>query len=109
MTTNEIKEKVQNVLENEKYKENIQKISGRFKDQKEKPIDRAIWWIEWVLRNPDADYLTSPILRLGLFVGNAYDLIAFVTFVMILILYLSGKIVLILCQSRRKTDHVKSD
>lgn len=109
MTTNEIKEKLQNILENGKYKENVKKISKRFRDQKEKPIDRAIWWINWVLRNPNADYLKSPMLRLGFFVGNAYDLIAFVTFVIILILYIFVKIFLICCYLKQKTEHMKVD
>lgn len=108
-TTKEIKEKLQKILENETYKENVKKISKQFKDQKEKPIDRAIWWMEWVLRNPDANYLKSPMLQLGLFVGNAYDLIAFVAFVIMLILYFIVKVLLILCYLERKTEHVKVD
>lgn len=109
LTTTEIKEKLQKILENETYKDNVKKISKQFKDQKEKPIDRAIWWMEWVLRNPDANYLKSPMLQLGLFVGNAYDLIAFVAFVIMLILYFIVKLLLTLCHLKRKSYHVKVD
>lgn len=67
------------VLEDPSYALNAQKISARFKDQKEKPLDRAIWWIEWLIRNPNCEYLKSPVLRLGFVLGNAYDIIAFIS------------------------------
>lgn len=79
MTTQIIKEKLQKLLEDPKYMENAKKMSQRFRDQKELPLDRAVWWIEWVLRNPDCDYLKSPVLRLGFFAGNSFDVIAIIS------------------------------
>lgn len=79
MTTELIKEKLQKVLEDPKYTENAKKLSVRFRDQKEKPLDRAIWWIEFLLRNPNADHMKSPVLRLGFFSGNSFDIIVFIT------------------------------
>lgn len=88
MTTETIKDKLQKILEDPKYEKNAKMISARFRDQKEKPLDRAIWWIEWLIRNPNADFIKSPVLPLGFIVGNSYDIIAIVSIVLILILFL---------------------
>ncbi|XP_031617544.1 UDP-glucuronosyltransferase 2B7-like [Contarinia nasturtii] len=80
----DLKTTILKVLEDPSYAMNMQKVSARFKDQKEKPLDRAIWWIEWLLRNPNCGYLKSPLFGLGLIAGNSYDIIAFITLFVIL-------------------------
>lgn len=110
LDVNEVKETLLNVLQNPSYTSNAKKWSARFQDQKEKPLDRAIWWIEWLLRNPNCDYLKSPILQLGVFAGNTYDVIAFIILIIIfstIILlkpfcYLSRK-----CNGNRIVHHEK--
>lgn len=86
LTKSEIHEKLQKVLESSKYADNIKRVSTHFKDQKEKPLERAVWWIEWVLRNPDCDYLKSPVLRLGNITGSSFDLVAVSAVVLLLTL-----------------------
>lgn len=82
MTTEIVKEKLKSILENPKYSENVKKLSAQFRDQKESPLDRAVWWVEWLLRNPNADeFLKSPVLRLGFVVGNSYDIIAVISII----------------------------
>lgn len=87
------------VLEDSSYEDNAKKWSARYRDQKEKPLDRAIWWIEWLMRNPNCDYLKSPVLRLGFIAGNSYDIIAIVVFVIALSMIVLFK--LICCITRR--------
>lgn len=94
MTTEIIIEKLHKILEDPKYIENARKLSARFKDQKEKPLDRAIWHIEWLLRNPNADFLKSPVLRLGFIRGNSFDMIAIVTIILVVILCFVAKLIL---------------
>lgn len=96
MTTEIVKEKLQLILEDPKYTKNMAELSIRFRDQKEKPLDRAIWWIEWVLRNPNAmEFLKSPVLRLGLIVGNFYDVIFIIAFIACVVLYCVAKILIL--------------
>lgn len=91
MTTEIIKEKLHKILDDPKYKKNAEELSTRFRDQKEKPLDRAIWWIEWALRNPNANFLKSPVLRLGFITGNSFDVIATITIILFVILYFVTK------------------
>lgn len=92
MTTEIVTEKLKLVLEDPKYAKNMTELSIRFRDQKEKPLDRAIWWVEWVLRNPNAvEFLKSPVLRLGLIVGNFYDVIFVISIIICVVLYCMAK------------------
>lgn len=103
MTTEIIKDKLKLILENPKYAANMAKLSTQFRDQKEKPLDRAIWWIEWVLRNPNAvDFLKSPVLRFGFIVGNFYDVIFILSIVICVILYFVAKILILYVQLLNK-------
>lgn len=40
------------MMSSPKYKEKIQIYSKAFRDQKETPLERAVWWIEWSMRHP---------------------------------------------------------
>lgn len=93
LTKKEIRKKLFQVLEDPKYAANAKKLSAHFKDQKELPLNRAVWWIEWVLRNPNADYMKSPVLRIGYIVGNSLDLIAFITLALVAILIIGYKVI----------------
>lgn len=94
MTTEIIKEKLYKILNDPKYTKNAKELSVRFRDQKEKPLDRAIWWIEWLLRYPNADFLKSPVLRLGFISGNSFDVIAIITIILIIILSFLAKLLI---------------
>lgn len=96
MTTEIVTEKLKLILENPKYAINMAKLSNQFRDQKEKPLDRAIWWIEWVLRNPNAvEFLKSPVIRFGFIAGNFYDVIFIISIVICVALYCVAKILIL--------------
>lgn len=107
MTTKTIKEKLLKVLEDPKYAENVKKLSTRFKDQKEHPLERAVWWVEWLMRNPNAnEVLKSPVLRLGIFSGNSFDLIVLITLSVLAILLVLTKLLFsYTCQLAQDTTH----
>lgn len=114
MTTEIVTEKLYKILEDPKYTENIKKLSARFRDQKEKPLHRAVWWIEWLLRNPNADFLKSPVLRLGFIRGNSFDVIAVVTIILLVIILLVTKLIFScihqVCEERnRVANHLKAE
>lgn len=73
------------------YAKKISAMSRGFRDQKEKPLDRAMWWIEWVIRNPNSNYMKSPVLKQGIIAGNCYDIIALVAFIIFLICFVIFK------------------
>ncbi|XP_050533047.1 UDP-glycosyltransferase UGT4-like isoform X2 [Daktulosphaira vitifoliae] len=53
------------VLENPKFKENSIRQSSLYKDQEMKPIDRAVYWVEYVIRHKGASHLKSKSVELN--------------------------------------------
>lgn len=86
LSVESIKAALIEALENPKYFQNAQRRSRLFRDQPEKPIDRAIFWIEWVMRHTDEySVIQLPIADLGVFVSHSYDVIGFLFTVFLLI------------------------
>lgn len=81
LSYNNTKETLRRVLEDPKYTINVKRLSALVRDQKENPLDRAVWWIEWLLRHPNIDNLESPVQKLGYIAGNSLDVIAFATII----------------------------
>lgn len=83
---------LENVLESPEYSTNAKRLQNLVFDQHEKPLDRAIWWIEWVLRNPYESNLQSPVIGLGYMVGNSIDVIGFSAIICIILIYAAYKL-----------------
>lgn len=85
---------IKHARENEVLRSSMERFSKSFRDQPETPMERAVWWTEWLMRNPDsATYLRSPALDLNVFQRQAIDIIAFLTAVVLISMCLSFKII----------------
>lgn len=85
---------IKHARENELLRTNMDSFSKSFRDQPETPMERAVWWTEWLLRNPDsASYLRNPAIELNVFQRQAMDIIAFLTAVALMIVYLGFRII----------------
>lgn len=78
LTAELVETALRRVLENGDYQANMDRRSARFRDQPEHPLERAVWWVEYVMRDPSAQHLRSPVRQLGPFVANLYDMHAIV-------------------------------
>lgn len=87
INTTTLHDKLIEMLSNPMYKENIRTMSHRFKDQKERPLDRAVWWIEWALRNPNADLLNRS-KNLNFLQIQSIDVIGVLTVVALTLLWM---------------------
>lgn len=94
----ETKDTLRKLLEDPKYMTNIKKVSATVRDYRESPLHHAIWWIEWLLRNSDSNYLTSSVNDLGYIVANSLDVIAFTTVLIILCFIILFKLVFLVCK-----------
>lgn len=75
------------MLTKSKYQERIKLASAAFRDQKETPMERALWWIDWVIRNPDADYFKNLDQKLNFLEVESVDVIAILTVAVFLSVY----------------------
>lgn len=94
---------IQEIMTDKSYRENMALLSKVFRDEREHPLERAIWWVEWVLRNPNSRHLQSNAINLHWFVKYSLDVIVpIVAFVVLLFSYI---VKVLLC---RKPMHKKS-
>ncbi|XP_075985931.1 UDP-glycosyltransferase UGT5-like [Anticarsia gemmatalis] len=56
---------INQVIGDESYRRNIIKLRDLMTDQPMKPMERAIWWIEYVLRHGGAKHLRSPAANIS--------------------------------------------
>ncbi|KAG4075278.1 hypothetical protein HA402_003069 [Bradysia odoriphaga] len=78
--------KLNNLLTQPKYRESVKLASATFRDQKETPLERALWWVDWVIRNPKINHFRSEH-ELNFLQVESFDVIAFVTTVLLVIVF----------------------
>ncbi|XP_055626412.1 UDP-glucosyltransferase 2-like [Toxorhynchites rutilus septentrionalis] len=93
VTTDQIVRTVRKVLEESSYRMRMREKSSLFRDQPEKPLDRALWWIDWALRHPSVDTVQSPTLRLGVWISELYDVKLFIVIACVTMVLLVGAVV----------------
>ena len=60
MTAEELQKAVEKVLDRPVYTENVVKYGKLLMDQISQPLDRAVWHIEYLVRNPELVEYTRP-------------------------------------------------
>ncbi|KAI5089143.1 UDP glucuronosyltransferase 2 family, polypeptide A1 precursor [Silurus meridionalis] len=91
MQTEDLKQALVDVINNPFYKENIMRLSQIHHDQPMKPLDQAIFWIEYVMRNKGAMHLRVEAHNLMWFQQHSLDVIAFLLSVIALVVYIFVK------------------
>ncbi|XP_062550537.1 UDP-glucuronosyltransferase 2B20-like [Armigeres subalbatus] len=105
----ELVDAIKEVMENGRYRENMSELSKLFRDQKETPLERAVWWVEWVLRNPTTKVLQSNAVRLSWFVKYSFDVIVPLLLAVFMVLSISAKVVKNMLHSKRTHNKVKGE
>lgn len=67
---------IRKVIHDPKYKREVKRRQFLLKDQKETPLDRAIYWTEYVLRHKGAYHLQSPAKDLNVLQYYLVDVIS---------------------------------
>ncbi|XP_050509643.1 UDP-glycosyltransferase UGT5-like isoform X2 [Diabrotica virgifera virgifera] len=104
---------IYDVLNNPEYRKNIQKLSRIVRDQKETPLERSIFWIEYAMRHNGTHHLNPESRDLSLFVQSSLDVqlsllfIAFIFLVVTIIVPFNFKEMLFSYQGK-KTYKIKS-
>jgi glucuronosyltransferase len=79
---------IQKILTDGTYGDNVRKTSQLMRDQNERPLDRAVYWIEYVLRHRGAQHLHSPSRQMFLYERSLIDVALFLMLVCIAGVYL---------------------
>lgn len=72
-----------------RYKENAKKYKAILQDQPLKGVDKAIWWIEYVIRHKGTEHLRSPAADMTLYEYFMLDVILFLFSIFVMLSYLT--------------------
>lgn len=99
------KNSILSVTENSKFKKNALKVSKLFRDKPQKPLELAVWWVEYVIRNPSLEHLKSPTLKMNLLAMKSYDALLVSIAIFFILVYLIYKFLKkILRSNKRKIE-----
>ncbi|GAB0090001.1 hypothetical protein DMENIID0001_046320 [Sergentomyia squamirostris] len=76
-TTEEVKDLILKMMTNPKYSITAGTRSRLLRDQPQLPLETALWWIDFVLRNQNLDFLQSKSKGIDVLVLHSVDVIAF--------------------------------
>lgn len=114
MRAEDLRNAIKKVLSDSIYTKNAQMRSKLLKDRPMKPLDIAIWWIEYILRHPKPEHLKSPVISLGYMRANNIDVLIFIGIIIFFIAFfmyvIIRKVISFLVSGRnqkRKNDKLK--
>ncbi|KAL4713974.1 hypothetical protein ACJJTC_005605 [Scirpophaga incertulas] len=79
---------VNEILTNELFRMKAKEISRIFKDRPMTPLDTAIYWIEYVIRNKGAVYMKNPALDMSWIEYFMIDICGLVLLIVVMLYYL---------------------
>ncbi|KAG1971175.1 UDP glucuronosyltransferase 5 family, polypeptide G2 [Pimephales promelas] len=85
-TSEEFLEALSDILENPTYRQNMQKLSSLHRNQPLHPLDKAVYWIEFVLRNKGARHLHAEANNMSMYSYYCLDVAAVVLLMLLVTL-----------------------
>ncbi|KAG6439759.1 UDP-glycosyltransferase, partial [Manduca sexta] len=86
LTSEQLYNAIKEVIDDSKYKREVKYRQVLLRDQKESPLDRAVYWTEYVIRHKGAYHLQSPAKDLNFFQYYLLD-VALVFFITLITMY----------------------
>ncbi|XP_012579482.1 PREDICTED: UDP-glucuronosyltransferase 2B17-like isoform X4 [Condylura cristata] len=109
MSSTDLLNALKKVLNDPSYKENVMKLSRIHHDQPMKPLDRAVSWIEFVMRNKGAKHLRPASHDLSWAQLHSLDVIGFLLACVVTAVYVITKCCLFCCWKVVKTRKDKKE
>nr|XP_020139851.1 UDP-glucuronosyltransferase 2B31-like isoform X2 [Microcebus murinus] len=98
MSSADLLSALKTVINDPSYKRNIMKLSRIHHDQPMKPLDRAVFWIEFVMRHKGAKHLRVAAHDLPWFQYHSLDVIGFLLACMAAAIFIITKCCMFFCQ-----------
>uniref|UniRef100_UPI0037E93983 UDP-glucuronosyltransferase 2C1-like n=1 Tax=Semicossyphus pulcher TaxID=241346 RepID=UPI0037E93983 len=101
---NSFEQGLNEVLHQDSYRQNIQRMSRLHRDQPMAPMDQAVFWIEYVIRHKGAPHLRTEAYKMPWYSYYCLDvLLVLLTAATLLLLSTFAVLRFLCCRSRRKT------
>ena len=106
LTAEALKTAIIESMESREMQEALERVHSLYTDREMKPVDRAVWWIEYVCRNQGADILRSIGDNVPFYQYHHLDIVLFVVsivLVLVSILVFTCKLCWRCCCRNKKT------
>uniref|UniRef100_A0A336MPG0 CSON014874 protein n=1 Tax=Culicoides sonorensis TaxID=179676 RepID=A0A336MPG0_CULSO len=100
LTEETFSETLNDMLTNQKYRDNIKKFSDKYKDRIASALDTAVFWVEYALKHHGAPHLNYPGKDLNFFQRHSLDVIGLLA-AFLWVLYKIIRISISLCCKKR--------
>jgi len=97
LSTEVLVDAINTVLNDKKMAASMKKLSAQFKDTKERPVEKAAWWVEFVIRNNGTDFLKPKSMHLSMYQAWNLDILAAGVLSLVIVLYINYKILKLCC------------
>ncbi|KAM9718549.1 UDP-glucuronosyltransferase 1A1-like [Menidia menidia] len=91
VTTETIIQGLTEVINDTRYKENVQRLSDLHKDRPMDPLQLSVYWTEFVMRHKGAKHLKAAVHELNWFQYFSLDVLAFLTSIVLVSVILTTK------------------
>ncbi|XP_029400880.1 uncharacterized protein LOC110330325 [Mus pahari] len=109
MSTTDLLAALKTVINDPFYKENALRLSRIHHDQPMKPLDRAVFWIEYVMRNKGAKHLRPALHDLSWFQYHSLDVIGFLLVCVVAVVFIIAKCCLFCCHKTANVGKKKKE
>ncbi|XP_055547923.1 UDP-glucosyltransferase 2-like [Wyeomyia smithii] len=75
LTTEKLRETILEVISNKKYKRNIERLGKLVRDQPMRPVEKAVWWTEYVIRHQGASHYRYKAAQMPVWQYHYYDVV----------------------------------
>ncbi|XP_028732130.1 UDP-glucuronosyltransferase 1A9 isoform X1 [Peromyscus leucopus] len=87
MTADDLENALKTVINDKSYKENIMRLSRLHKDRPIEPLDLAVFWVEYVMRNKGAPHLRPAAHDLTWYQYHSLDVIGFLLAIVLTVVF----------------------
>ncbi|PSN31187.1 hypothetical protein C0J52_27107 [Blattella germanica] len=88
LSNNSLLKAINELLYNSKYKKSMLKMSTLSMDEPETPIERLIWWTEYVVRHKGTTHMRSAALDLEWYQYLLLDIVVFLLLIFLIIIFI---------------------
>ena len=108
LTSEKLSNAINNILYDPKFSQRAIEHGTLVMDEMTKPLDRAVWWIEYALRYPGLKHMKSPVHDLTFIQYFLLDVIAFLLVILTAFLYIAVSLCRC-CFSKRGSKKCKNE
>jgi glucuronosyltransferase len=79
-----------------RFRIRAKELSTIFRDQPQTPVERAVFWVEYVMRHNGAPHLRSPARDLNIIQYHSLDVIAFIGTILVFTAWIFKRLLVLL-------------